>query len=527
MDQDAATSPYAVATLGSVAVIGAGVSGLTAAYRLKKEGARVTVFDAASKEGGKLRTYRANGYTWELGANTMTENDDIVGQVIDELQLNKKRLFPLQQNKRYIAKNGSPEQLPSDPISFLSTRLLSGRAKLRMLAEPLVWKRLLKNEDSPVKDESVGSFLERHIGREPVDYLVDPFVAGTSGSDPDSLSVRHAFPSLWELEQRHGSLVVGAIKSIFSQKNSKKKNLEVEGDGSIAVEPIRRKRVRGSFSFFGGMQTLTTALAERIGQEALRLGCPVHDLTCSQQENPARSSWAVSFSSPNSSERQSQRFDAVLMTAPLHSLRDISTFRDGQPYTLSRMPEVTYQPMSVMINAFRAEDVKRPLPGFGLLVPAKEQSLGLRTLGTIFSSFMFPDRAPADDVLFTTFIGGSRARELASSSMDELQQVALHDLKQLLGVDGLPKFTRHVYWKQAFPQYSRDYDKVLTFINKLEDDLPGFHYAGNHRGGLAVGSSLSSGYEAAGAIVSHLKSSGGTRTFTMAALCAPEHMQFV
>ncbi|KAG6578399.1 Protoporphyrinogen oxidase 2, partial [Cucurbita argyrosperma subsp. sororia] len=162
---------------------------------------------------------------------------------------------------------------------------------------------------------------------------------------------------------------------------------------------------------------------------------------------------------------------------------------------------------SVMITTFRKESVKRPLEGFGVLVPSLEQQNGLRTLGTLFSSMMFPNRASNDEYLYTTFIGGGRNRELAKSSTDELKQIVTSDLRQLLGVEGEPTFVNHFYWRKAFPLYGRNYDSVVKAIETMEKSLPGFFYAGNHRDGLSVGKSIASGCKAADLVISYLESS--------------------
>ncbi|KAG7015970.1 Protoporphyrinogen oxidase, chloroplastic/mitochondrial [Cucurbita argyrosperma subsp. argyrosperma] len=169
--------------------------------------------------------------------------------------------------------------------------------------------------------------------------------------------------------------------------------------------------------------------------------------------------------------------------------------------------QVAYLPLSVMITTFRKESVKRPLEGFGVLVPSLEQQNGLRTLGTLFSSMMFPNRASNDEYLYTTFIGGGRNRELAKSSTDELKQIVTSDLRQLLGVEGEPTFVNHFYWRKAFPLYGRNYDSVVKAIETMEKSLPGFFYAGNHRDGLSVGKSIASGCKAADLVISYLESS--------------------
>ncbi|KAI5063012.1 hypothetical protein GOP47_0021559 [Adiantum capillus-veneris] len=502
--------------LGSVAVIGAGVSGLAAAYRLKVEGAAVTVFEAESISGGKVKSFFEDGFTWEKGPNTMTESNVEVSELIDGLHLREKQQYPVMQGKRYIVRDGKPERLPSNPLAFLGSRLLSAQAKFQTICEPFLWRRKQHNEpQSLTKDESVGEFLERHVGREVVDYIVDPFIAGTSGSDPDSLSMRNAFPDICNLEERYGSLIVGAIKSSLARKKSRQ-----GGSNSKA-----RGRSHTSFSFVGGLQTLTDAVSQFIGKDNLRYDTTVLSLACNQQGNPLRDSWKVSCSHEyhESKDQGIPSFDAVIMTAPLSDFQQMQMCKDGKPYSLDFIPKVIYQPLSVLVMAFKKEHVEHPLEGFGVLVPSKEQANGLKTLGTLFSSSMFPDRAPPDTMLFTSFFGGSRNRDLASRSGSELQAAAINDLQKLLGISGPPVFFRHVFWSRAFPQYGPGYDGVFDALQKLEEDLPGFFYAGNNRDGLAVGKAMASGYNAAGRVLDYLQSSGGRKLFTMASVTKVDH----
>ncbi|ERN06821.1 hypothetical protein AMTR_s00005p00220590, partial [Amborella trichopoda] len=179
----------------SVAVVGGGVSGLTTAYRLKSHGLNVTLYESEGTAGGRIRSIAYGGLIWEEGANTMTESEMEVKRLIDDLGLREKQQFPISQNKRFIARNGTPVLIPSNPLALFGSKLLSPHSKLRVILEPLFWRSSNRKGDiSKVSDqnlqESVGDFFQRHFGQEVVDYLVDPFVAGTSAADPNSLSVQ-------------------------------------------------------------------------------------------------------------------------------------------------------------------------------------------------------------------------------------------------------------------------------------------------------------------------------------------------
>ncbi|GFY87335.1 flavin containing amine oxidoreductase family [Actinidia rufa] len=274
-----------------------------------------------------------------------------------------------------------------------------------------------------------------------------------------------------------GSIVSGAIQSKLSAPKGK--------SGAANSSTTNKKHQRGSFSFLGGMQTLTDALCKDLGKDELKLQSKVLELSYSCNENSPSENWSVSIHSTQSKE---QTYDAVIMT-------------------------VRYLPLSVIITTFKKESVRRPLEGFGVLVPTKEQQNGLKTLGTLFSSMMFPDRAPNDSYLYTTFVGGSRNEELAKASMDKLKQIVTSDLRRLLGAEGEPTFVNHFYWSKAFPLYGHNYDAVLQAIEKMEENLPGFFYAGNHRGGLSVGKAISSGCKAADLVISYLENSSDDKMF--------------
>nr|XP_048317814.1 protoporphyrinogen oxidase, mitochondrial-like isoform X6 [Ziziphus jujuba var. spinosa] len=463
-----------------VAVVGAGVSGLAAAYKLKSHGLNVTVFEAGGRTGGKLRSVSHDGLIWDEGANTMTQSEIEVQSLLDDLGLREKQQFPISQNKRYIVRDGSP-------VLF------------EIILEPFLWKKRSSSDVSDHSQESVGGFFQRHFGKEVVDYLIDPFVAGTSAGDPESLSMRYSFPDLWNLEERFGSVIAGAIQSKLSARKEK----SGEKKGSLK----KTKHQRGSFSFKGGMQTLTDTLSKEIGVDEIKLNSKVLSLSYCPDGKSARENWSVSFAAKHDNRSQALSVDAVIVTAPLCNVKEMKIAKRGNPFPLNFLPEVSYMPLSVIITTFKKENVKRPLEGFGVLVPSKEQNNGLKTLGTLFSSMMFPDRAPNDLYLYTTFVGGSRNKELANSSPDELKHVVISDLRQLLGAEGEPKFVNHFYWKKAFPLYGYNYDSVITAIEKMEKNLPGFFYAGNHRGGLSVGKAIASGCKAAELVISYLESS--------------------
>ncbi|GAU33321.1 hypothetical protein TSUD_165860 [Trifolium subterraneum] len=292
--------------------------------------------------------------------------------------------------------------------------------------------------------------------------------------------------------EMYGSIIAGALQSSLFGKRDKTAKTK---DG-----PRKNKNQRGSFSFQGGMQTLTDTLCKELGNDDLKLNAKVLTLAYSHDGSSPSQNWSITCAS----NKKTQDVDAVIVTAPLDNVKDIRITKRGTPFTLNFLPEVTYLPLSVLITTFKKENVKRPLEGFGVLVPSKEEQNGFKTLGTLFSSMMFPDRAPSDMHLYTTFIGGTRNRELARASTDELKNIVTSDLRKLLGAEGEPTFVNHFFWSKGFPLYGHNYGSVLEAIDKMEKGLPGFYYAGNHRGGLSVGRAIASGCKAADLVISYL-----------------------
>nr|XP_048323080.1 protoporphyrinogen oxidase 2-like isoform X3 [Ziziphus jujuba var. spinosa] len=280
-----------------VAVVGAGVSGLAAAYKLKSHGLNVTVFEAGGRTGGKLRSVSHDGLIWDEGANTMTQSEIEVQSLLDDLGLREKQQFPISQNKRYIVRDGSP-------VLF------------EIILEPFLWKKRSSSDVSDHSQESVGGFFQRHFGKEVVDYLIDPFVAGTSAGDPESLSMRYSFPDLWNLEERFGSFIAGAIQSKLSSRKEK----SGEKKGSLK----KTKHQCGSFSFKGGMQTLADTLSKEIGVDEIKLNSKVLSLSYCPDGKSARENWSVSFAAKHVNHSQALSVDAVIVTN-LNSLKENKT----------------------------------------------------------------------------------------------------------------------------------------------------------------------------------------------------------
>ena len=446
----------------SVAILGAGITGLTAGHHLQRAGLDVTVFEATDHVGGQIRSEHAGGYLIEHGPNTIQSATPLMNTLINRLDLSDVVVeADAAATKRYIVRNGTPHPLPTSPLAFLRSDLLSTRGKLRLLAEPFI------GAPDADADESLADFARRRLGPEVLNYGLNPFVAGVFAGDPETLSVRHAFERLYEMEQEHGSLFKGLLASMRSSSDD---------------EPTDAGPKRRMFSFRDGLQMLPDALA---GPLAIRYSTPVIAL---DRDGPQ---WMLTVK-PDGAASETCAFDAALSTVPLHRFAalDFDAHLDLSPLT-----RVMYPPVSVVAMGFRRDDVKYLLDGFGMLVPEVEDTYHI--LGTIFTSTIFPDRVPDDHVLLTTFVGGTRHPALGRAPDDRQRRIILADLAALLDVSEAPTFVRHIRWPRAIPQYTTGYGAVKDLITRLEARHPQLFLAGNYRSGIAVGDAMNSGHAAA------------------------------
>src|SRR5438067_4403549 len=197
----------------SVAIIGGGITGLTAAFRLRQQNVPVTLYEAGQRVGGVIQTLRQDGYLAEFGPNSILETSPKIASLIRDLGLESRRLYsdPGADN-RYLVRGGKPVLLPGSPVAFLGTKLFSTGAKLRLLKEPFIRRA----PETP--EESLAQFVVRRLGQEFLDYAINPFVAGVYAGDPARLSIKHAFPKLHALEQRYGSLILGQFLGASERK---------------------------------------------------------------------------------------------------------------------------------------------------------------------------------------------------------------------------------------------------------------------------------------------------------------------
>ena len=451
-----------------VAIVGAGISGLTAGFYLQQRGVPVVIYEASERAGGMIHSRRHGGYLTEYGPNTIMTNSVAVPTLIRDLGLESRRMLPSPASEtRYIVRDGRLVRLPQSLPGAIGTGLLSLSAKLRVLGEPFVPK-------ASHADESLAGFVSRRLGREFLDYLIDPFVAGVFAGNPEQLSVQHAFPKMAALERQYGSLIKGAI---LGAKERRERNAPLKSEPRM-------------FTFDGGLRVLTDTLAGRL-HDSILLKCPVEGI---ERAGPADDAgWRIY--SPVGRES----YSSVLFCSPAHQFPALETGPDLAA-ELRSFRQVYYPPLARMAFGFRRSQVAHALDGFGALVPRKES---MSILGVLFSSSMFENRAPKDHVLLTVFTGGARNPELLRQTPDQIAQLALDDLRSLLGITGTPAFAEVKKIDRAIPQYNVGYGAVKELMRRIETRCPGIFFAGNFRDGISVSDCIAGGSAAAEKVAAH------------------------
>ena len=432
--------------------LGAGLTGLGAAFWAQKAGKQVILLEKKESIGGVVHSIRQDGYTLDLGANTAAYTP-LIQELVRELKLENDIQFAKQSaNVRYLCRDKQLHKVYPSPKFLLSTRLLSRKGKWKLLREP--WR----NSKSPI-GESVATFFTRRLGPEAYTYLLEPVLGGIYAGNPEKMSMAAVMPKLLEWETHYGSLFKGMIAS--------RKQAQAKG------EPIRR-----IFSFSEGMQQLPLRMAHS-------LGSAIH--TQAEVIGIQRTEGGYEVRYRQLEEEKSIRSPQLIWTLPAYRGDLLLNLAPGLAERLLSMP---YVPMQMMHLAYRSTEIGRLRDGFGFLVPKVESEA---LLGAIWNSSIFPGRAPEGEELFTLFVGGGRKTVENKQETQQLYQEAQALFEELMQIRALPVFRHIHHWKQAIPQYGLHHLSVREEIRQMEEAHPGLIVTGNFRNGVSVGDCLEAG----------------------------------
>lgn len=437
-----------------VAVIGAGLTGLTTAFYLKKAGIDFRVFEQSKRVGGVIQSVEKDGFLYENGPSTGVHGNPEAAELIEELgDACELEIANADAKFRWIWKGDRWEALPSGLMGGIKTPLFTWYDKFRILGEPF-------RKPGTDPNESLAQLVRRRMGESFLKYAVDPFILGIYSGDPEKLVVKYALPKLYNLEQKYGSFIGGTMKKAKEPKTDRDK-----------------KATREVFSTKGGLKSLINALADAVGCENIQLN------TTGLKAELTGSKYKLTSDSGILDE-----FDEVISTVGGHSLRKLFPFLPNAQ--LQKIEAMTYaKVVQVSIGFKKWEGI--PIKAFGGLIPFHENR---DVLGVLFLSSFLSGRAPEGGALLSTFLGGVRKPEMVDLPDDQIKLLVEKEIKTMLGLTKWqPDLLVINRYQHAIPQYGFESADRLAAITELESSFPGLTLGGNIRDGIGMADRMKQG----------------------------------
>lgn len=430
-------------------IIGAGLSGLSTGYYLKQAGFDVALWEAKDQIGGRIQTQKTGDWQVDIGANTALVSSQPLHDMIDVLGLRDQVMVANSlAKKRFIVRGDRLLPLPMNLGEFLSTPLVSPASKLSLFLEPF--------RAPAEREESIAEFIGRRLGAEWRDWVLDPFVSGVFAGNAHNISAQAAFHRIWLWEKDHGSLFKGMLARVKARKADRSAGKFVAGNEMI--------------SFRDGMSSLTTALARHL-KDNITTARTATKLTKTD------AGWQVTCAT-------GQTIHAKKVIVTLDAPDASRLFAEVSPSASDLLSTIPSPKLAVVALGFKRADVQHALDGFGCLIP---RSLQIPTLGAIFSSSIFPNRAPQDHLLLSCFLGGTQYPQLAHLSETEMVAQVIRDLTPLLGITAEPVFQQVKVWGHAIAQYHLGHlDTVSAIRRNLLQDAPNLVTRANWHEGISI-----------------------------------------
>ena len=457
-------------------VVGAGISGLVCGYALRRAGIDAQVVEASKRAGGLIRSERCEGYLLELGPQSFSGTAQL-SELCRQLGIHEQLLDAPARAPRFLLLKGKLQPVPLSPPAFFASSLFRARTKWSLLRD------VLGRSTPPTTDESMADFTRRKFTPELLEKLVGPFVSGIYAGDPEKLSLRAAFPQVYEAEKAAGSIVRGMVRLA----KAKRKVATAKSSDAGSSEKARRTLQ----TFRDGNETLVRALAEALGP-ALRTETCVSEIrrNSSSSGSPAAESFAVALHSKRSVE-EIVTGSLVLATPPDVTARLLASV---SPEISSALGGIEHAPVAVVSLGYAQSAVGASLEGFGFLIPRSE---GRRTLGTVWNSSLFRGRALAGHVLLTSFVGGATDPAATALSERELAALVHGEIAPVLQIQSNPAFSQVTIYSRALPQYNLGHTERLATAEQAAAEIPGLFLAGNYWGGPAIGTCVEQALEVA------------------------------
>ena len=461
-------------------IVGGGISGMATAWLLREkalsEGIElgITLLEKEKRSGGKIWSIKDDGYLCEWGPNGFLDNKP---QTLDFCKALKADGQLLRSNdnarKRFIFSDGILNRLPEGGLSFLQSSLISWPGKLRLAMEPFI------PQYSSTEDETLAAFGRRRLGDEALRKLIAPMVSGIFAGDPETMSLKSCFPRIAELEAEYG----GLIKAMIRLAKKKKKDI---AEGKVVASAAGPGGVLTSFR--DGIQTLTDVVAAQLGAAV------------KTSQGAVRVTKGASVPYRVATETAEYEADLVILASPAYVSADLLEPMDAGLGELLR--QIPYSSMTVACFGYERERIAYDLNGFGYLVPKEEK---LSTLGTLWDSSIFENRAPAGKVLLRSMLGGACNPQYLNLSDAEVEKKVRDDLQRTMGITAAPEFIRIFRHEQAIPQYISGHGKRLEALAERVQQLPGIVLTGNSYRGIGLNDCVAAAHRAVEEGISYLQ----------------------
>lgn len=440
--------------MDKILIIGGGITGLSTAWYLEKNGfSDIILLEKSEYAGGKVKTIRKDDFIIEKGPDSFITAKPALLDLAKELEIDDQiiqaltsRFFILNKNKLTETPGGLTGLVPTNILAFFRSDLFSISGKLRILAEPFIPSRKSK------VDESLGSFIKRRLGKEMLDKYAGPLFSGIHSSVPEMISLNAAFPQLKQMELKYGSL----SKAILNSKINSAKN---------TAKPVSLFR-----SFKNGMQTITDVLVEKLEKTKISTG------TEAKHIKPTNNGYLVTLGN-----KDQIACNVIIINTPAFIASTL--VQDLDPNLSVLLSSIPYTSTAVANMVFDRKQIRHPMNGSGFVIPQSENT---NITSCTWSSSKWENRAPANKVLIRCYFGKAGKEAILDNSDENLIKMAVKDLQNIIGLEGQAEYSLLSRWNNAMPQYQPGHNSKIEQIEKLTAQLKGIYLAGSAYKGVGL-----------------------------------------